>query len=264
MSHAGISGVSDEKRRHGAPPSVGRSGATLLRSPATAVTAGSSPPTEGVELSTPGERSQQPSLSRRRFARDPPVGRAGGVLVAASPDHREDVACWVVRPRVGLVRALVRPGRDDARIVGARPVRPAQQPAHHLGEFFPADQRRALLVQLQQILGAAEQAVLHVQIGQRNHRPSAMSGSTQTTPAAAMFMAPHERSGESRKPDDPQRAGESVTEKRVTTAAVAGTPNRRTAAHLGPVGPAGQRPAVPSPADGHCRSAGRRVIGSSR
>ena len=42
--------------------------------------------------------------------------------------------------------ALVRPGRDDAQIVGARPVRPAQQPPHHLGEFFPADQRRALLV----------------------------------------------------------------------------------------------------------------------
>ena len=79
--------------------------------------------------------------------------------------------CWAVRPRVGLVRALVRPGRDDAQIVGARPVRPAQQPPHHLGEFFPADQRRALLVQQQQILRAAEQAVLHVQIGQRNHSP---------------------------------------------------------------------------------------------
>jgi len=58
-------------------------------------------------------------------------------------------------------------------------------------------------------------------------------------------MAPHERSGESRKPDDPQRAGESVTEKRVTTAAAAGTPNRRTAAHLGPAGAAGQRPVIP-------------------
>ena len=184
--------------------------------------------------------------------------------MAASPDHREDVACWVVRPRVGLVRALVRPGRDDARIVGARPVRPAQQPAHHLGEFFPADQRRALLVQLQQILGAAEQAVLHVQIGQRNHRPSAMSGSTQTTPAAAMFMAPHERSGESRKPDDPQRAGESVTEKRVTTAAVAGTPEsanrcpswphrrgRSTTGH--PRAPGGRSPPV-------TRQAGDRVV----
>ena len=53
-------------------------------------------------------------------------------------------------------------------------------PRHHLGEVFPADQRRALLVQQQQILRAAEQAVLDVQIGQRNHSPSAMSGSTQT------------------------------------------------------------------------------------
>ena len=36
------------------------------------------------------------------------------------------------------------------------------------------------LVQQQQTLRAPEQAVLHVQIGQLNHNPSAMSGSTQT------------------------------------------------------------------------------------
>ena len=36
----------------------------------------------------------------------------------------------------------------------------------------PADQRRALVVEQQQILGAAEQVVLNVQIGQRNHSPS--------------------------------------------------------------------------------------------
>jgi hypothetical protein len=35
----GASGVSDEKRRHGAPPVLGLPGATLLRSPATAATA---------------------------------------------------------------------------------------------------------------------------------------------------------------------------------------------------------------------------------
>jgi len=35
----GATGVSDEKRRHGAPPVLGRPGATLLRSPATAATA---------------------------------------------------------------------------------------------------------------------------------------------------------------------------------------------------------------------------------
>jgi len=59
MSHAGISRVSDEKRRHGAPPVLGRTGATLPRSPATAATAASSPSAHCVKLGTPGERSQQ-------------------------------------------------------------------------------------------------------------------------------------------------------------------------------------------------------------
>ena len=69
MSHAGITGVSDEKRRHGAPPVLGRPGATLLRSPATAATAASSPSAYGVEIGTPRERSQQ-----RRSAAVVPLG----------------------------------------------------------------------------------------------------------------------------------------------------------------------------------------------
>ena len=97
--------------------------------------------------------------------------------------------------------------------------------------------------------------------------PSAMSGSTQTPGSGDLFIAPHERSGESRKPDDPQRTGESVTEKRVTTAAVAGTPNRRTAAHFGPADagrsttghplPGGRSPSV-------TRQAGDRVVPMTR
>ena len=40
----------------------------------------------------------------------------------------------------GWVRAPAVPGRGDAGIVGARPVRPGQQPPHHLRQFFPANQ----------------------------------------------------------------------------------------------------------------------------
>ena len=65
MSHAGISGVSDEKR-HGAPPRLGRPGATLPRSPATAATAASSPSAQCVEIGTWRERSQQRPSARRR------------------------------------------------------------------------------------------------------------------------------------------------------------------------------------------------------
>src|SRR5664279_4385655 len=82
----GASGVSDEKRRHGAPPRLGRSGATLPRSPATAATAASSPSAQCVEIGTWRERSQQRPSARRR-SQGPAIRAAAALAKAGHAAH---------------------------------------------------------------------------------------------------------------------------------------------------------------------------------
>jgi len=93
-------GVSDEQRRHGTPPVLGRSGATLLRSPATAVTVISevTSPAEELKPSTQLTPSEHPTRQSGTVQR-------GHLRRHSGPDRRGSVTGT---PYDGYVRASLR------------------------------------------------------------------------------------------------------------------------------------------------------------